>query len=134
MIVFTAVASFRNDFAISGFRSSRALTSSMLVIASSKMRAMSPTSSARDPAGNSPQRSESFFNCFAFAARGVIDHHQAPLSGLNKDIDPLIEDLSFLYQVNFLRRQMISLRSCSRSNDSKTQDEGKNEEYSGDHG
>ena len=28
---------------------------------------MSETSSARDPVGSSPQRSESFFNCFAFA-------------------------------------------------------------------
>src|ERR1043166_7050124 len=49
MIEFTAVASFRNDFPISGFRSSCSLTLSILSIAASTIRAISETSSARDP-------------------------------------------------------------------------------------
>ena len=70
---------------------------------------MSATSSARDPVGSSPQRSESFFNCLAFAAARTVNHHQSTFGGFDKDFDTLVENLSFLHQINFLLREMIAL-------------------------
>ena len=61
MMLVVEAANFLSAFGINGFRSSRPLTSSIFVIASSRIRVMSLTSSERVPAGSSPHFSASFF-------------------------------------------------------------------------
>ena len=86
------------------------LTSSMFVIASSSMRAMSDTNSARDPVGSSPHVPHpSSTASRSRRPRATVDHHQPSFGGFNKHVDTLVENLSFLHQVDFLWREMIAL-------------------------
>src|SRR5439155_21061658 len=62
---FAAVDSFRSARESSGFFASRLLTLSMFVIASSRIPAISPNSSARVPLGGSPHAGSSLTSFFA---------------------------------------------------------------------
>ena len=71
----------------------------MLTMASLKMPAMSPMSSAREPVGGSPQVPASFFACFALVF-GWISHaaqrNQPAIRSFDENIDPLVENLCAL--------------------------------------
>jgi len=79
---------FRNQ----RFFSSRELTSSIFVIASSSIMRNIATNSARDPVGNSPH----FQSPSLIALRSSIyplENKQTAVSGFDKNFDALVEDL-----------------------------------------
>ena len=96
----------------------------MLVMASSKILAMSPMSSAREPVGSSP-KSRILLQLFGAGGAGgvcAIEDQHAAIGGFDEDVDALVEDLRILDEVDLLGRQMLA--RLKRRDSSREDDEG----------